>query len=143
MSTDPRRTQLSFLTLAVALAAGTVIGYVDSRPTWDDAGITAGSIFLAAAFLATMRPRTAWLVGLAVGAPVLVLNTVLHGNFGSPMAIGAAAIGIGLIGAGGGCSAGPWVRRRKTSTSPSRKDPRGADLNAALQPVRSLPDGLA
>jgi hypothetical protein len=88
------RTRLTWLAVAVALAIGIAIGYVDSRPTWDDTGITAGSVFLAAAILSAVRPRAAWLVGLAAGAPVLVFNVVLSGNFGS-----AVAIAIGLVGA--------------------------------------------
>ena len=31
------------LLVIVALALGLIIAYVDSRPTWDDAGITAGA----------------------------------------------------------------------------------------------------
>lgn len=89
------RTNRTLVILVAALTAGLAIGYVDSRPTWDDTGITAGCIFLAAAILAAMRPRAAWLVGLAVGTPVLGYSVVLHGNFGS-----AIAIAIGLAGAG-------------------------------------------
>jgi hypothetical protein len=91
------RSRVTLLTLAVALAAGVLIGFVDSRPTWDDTAITAGSVFLCAGILGAARPRVAWLSGLAVGAPVPVLNAVLNRNLGS-----AAAVGIGLIGAGAG-----------------------------------------
>jgi hypothetical protein len=91
------RTKGTLIILALALTAGAAIGYVDSRPTWDDTGITAGFIFLASAILARMRPRAAWLVGLAVGTPVLTFNLVLHGNLAS-----AVAVAIGLAGAGVG-----------------------------------------
>jgi hypothetical protein len=33
----------------VGLLAGALVGYVDSRPTWDDTGITAGAVFLVSA----------------------------------------------------------------------------------------------
>jgi len=92
------RAKGTLVILALALTAGLAIGYVDSRPTWDDTGVTAGSIFLAAGLLAAIRPRVAWLVGLAVGLPVLACNVILRdGNFGS-----AVAIAIGLGGAGVG-----------------------------------------
>ena len=87
-----RSTRFVFIT---ALAVGSAIGYMDSRPTWDDTGITAGSAFLAAAILAGMRPQAAWFVGLAVGVPVFAFNAILRHNFGS-----AVAIAIGLTGAG-------------------------------------------
>ena len=98
------RGKLTLVTLAAALAIGVAIGYVDSRPTWDDTGITAGSVFLAAAALAIVRPRVAWLVGLAVGIPVPLFNVTLHGNFGSVM-----AIAVGLVGAGVGYVVGKMV----------------------------------
>lgn len=86
----------TWFVLVVALVVGSAIGYMDSRPTWDDTGITVGSVFLAAAILAAARPRAGWLVGLAVGVPVLAFNAVLHHNFGSAVAIAIALAGAGL-----------------------------------------------
>jgi hypothetical protein len=40
--------------LAIAVISGLVITYVDSRPTWDDTGITAGAILLVCGFIALM-----------------------------------------------------------------------------------------
>lgn len=77
----------------IGLAVGLGIGYVDSRPTWDDTGITAGAVFLAAAVLAAARPSVAWLTGLAVGVPILAMNVLLHANYGSVI-----AVAIGLVG---------------------------------------------
>lgn len=90
------RTKLTLVVVTLALTVGAAIGYVDSRPTWDDTGITAGSVFLAAAILATPRPRAAWLVGLAVGTPVLAFNAVLHGTFESAVALAIAFAGAGI-----------------------------------------------
>ncbi|MFN3330732.1 MAG: hypothetical protein ACK419_07400, partial [Pyrinomonadaceae bacterium] len=50
----------------VAFSAGVAIGYVDSRPSWDDTDITAGSLFICAFLLSLLKLRLAWLVGLAV-----------------------------------------------------------------------------
>lgn len=78
---------------AIALVIGTGIAYIDSRTTWDDAGITAGAVFFAALLLSVVKPSRFWLVGLAVGLPVLVMNVMLHSNFGSVLAVGISMVG--------------------------------------------------
>jgi len=55
------------LLLAAAVAMGIAIAYVDSRPGWDDAGITAGSLLIAAGVVALIGPQRPWLWALAVG----------------------------------------------------------------------------
>jgi len=86
--------------VAIAAAAGAVIGYVDSRPGWDDTGVTAGTLLLAGLLLALIRPRAAWPIGLALGIPVVVFNAVAHGGPGAAPAVGfglaGAALGYGL-----------------------------------------------
>ncbi len=86
-------TKHSLIAPAIGLLVGLGIGYVDSRPTWDDAGITAGALFLAAAVLAAARPKLFWLTGLAVGLPVLAMNALLHSNYGSAIAVGFSLVG--------------------------------------------------
>jgi hypothetical protein len=82
---------LSMIILAVT--AGLVIAWVDSRPTWDDAGITAGMLFLMAALFGALRPARAPVWALAVGVWVPLLGIVLHHNFGSLLALGVAFFG--------------------------------------------------
>jgi len=77
----------------LSLAVGCLIGYVDSRPTWDATGITAGSIFLASLLIAAWRPRSAWLTGLLIGVPGVGFNLVAHGNVASITAIVIALVG--------------------------------------------------
>jgi hypothetical protein len=89
------RGALDRIMLLLAAGIGTAIGYVDSRPTWDDTGITVGVIVLTAATLAAVRPRSAWLVGFCVGLPVVLFNLAAHGGVAS-----VAALAIGLVGAG-------------------------------------------
>jgi len=92
----------------VALAAGLCIAYVDSRPTWDDTGITVGALVAVAGVAAAVRPRSWWLIGLAVGLPVPVVNYALHANWQSLAAVGfaLAAAGLGrLLGRGVGMAA--------------------------------------
>lgn len=83
-----------------ALAAGLGIAWADSRPTWDDTGVTAAAIVSAAglAALAGVRP---WLAPVLVAAPVVLAE--ISGGFGVLLAIPFAC-------AGG--FAGAFVRRR-------------------------------
>jgi hypothetical protein len=53
--------------LVVAIACGIAIAYVDSRPTWDDTGVTAAAMMLVAGILGLLGPRRPWLWALLVG----------------------------------------------------------------------------
>ena len=94
--------KISFVVPVVGLMLGAGIGYVDSQPTWDDTGITVGAVLLCAALLSMIAPRSWWLVGLAVGVPVLVFNAVLHASYGSAVAVVIALVGAGVGGGVGG-----------------------------------------
>ena len=56
-----------FLCLALAAINGLSIAWIDSRPTWDDTGITAGLLLLSAGVWTLFYPRRAWVFALAVG----------------------------------------------------------------------------
>jgi hypothetical protein len=77
----------------IALVFGLLIGWVDTRPTWDDAGITATAIFLVTATLGAAMPSRAWVWALAVGGCILLLNVLLNGNYGAGLALVIAFIG--------------------------------------------------
>ena len=96
----------------LALLIGCMIAYVDSRATWDDAGVTAAALFITSAVLSTVSPRAAWLIGIVVGLPVLAFNVVLHGNFGAVI-----GIGVSLVGAGVGFLVGKAIGRSEISRS--------------------------
>lgn len=83
----------AYIAPVLGLAVGLFLGYVDSRPNWDDTGITAVAVFCAAAAITSVRPRLFWLTGLAVGLPILVMNAVLHANYGSAIAVVIALVG--------------------------------------------------
>jgi hypothetical protein len=53
--------------LAIALASGLLIAYVDSRPTWDDTGITVFALLVTSAIIGLLVQRRPWLYALAVG----------------------------------------------------------------------------
>jgi hypothetical protein len=50
-----------------AVALGLAIAYLDSRPTWDDTGITAFALLVSAGLLAIIAPKRPWMWVLAVG----------------------------------------------------------------------------
>ena len=82
--------------LAVALIMGVAITYVDSRPTWDDTGITAAAVGGTCAVLGFLAPRRAWLWALAVGAGIPILALLLHHNVASLLALAIAVLGAAL-----------------------------------------------
>ncbi|MBA3946902.1 MAG: hypothetical protein H0X37_20360 [Herpetosiphonaceae bacterium] len=87
-----RRVGLIGLVL-VALVAGSLIGWMDTRPTWDDTGITVGMIVIACLLLGAARPHRAWVWALLVGGWVPALNILFHHNYGSVAALAFAFAG--------------------------------------------------
>ena len=81
------------LMLLVALILGALIAWVDSRPSWDDTGITAGVLLLVCAGFGVLHPRFAWLWALALGAWIPLVGIVTAHNYGSLLALGIALIG--------------------------------------------------
>jgi hypothetical protein len=53
--------------LLIALAGGIAIAYIDSRPGWDDTGITAMSMLLLAGLVTLTSSLPPWLVAVCVG----------------------------------------------------------------------------
>jgi len=64
--------------LGIALAAGALIAWIDTRPGWDDTGVTAGLLFAAAGALGFSWPWRAWVWALAVGAWIPMLALLRH-----------------------------------------------------------------
>ena len=75
------------------VVAGILIGYLDSRPSWDDTGVTVGLVFIAAAILAALTPRRPWVAALCVGVWVPTFGILLRSNYGSLLALVIAFLG--------------------------------------------------
>src|SRR5262249_8715976 len=71
----------------LALSLGACITYVDSRPHWDDSGITALAICVVTALFGFASPRWAWVWALAVGAWIPLFGVLRAGNYGSLLAL--------------------------------------------------------
>ncbi len=84
------RSRWVVLKSAVILAAGLAIAWVDTRPGWDDTGMTAGALAIAAAAgsLARIPP---WLATALVVVPILAAE--LPGGTGALLAIPFALAG--------------------------------------------------
>jgi hypothetical protein len=94
-----KKSALDCILLVAAIIAGIGIAYVDSRPAWDDTGVTAGAIFLTCAVLSVVRPRRPWLWALAVGVWVPLAGIVASRNYGSLFALLIAFAGayVGMV----------------------------------------------
>ena len=70
--------------LVLAGLTGLFIAYVDSRPTWDDTGITAGTMLLSSGLLTLLGYRRPWLIALAIGLWTPLYESYLSRNFSLP-----------------------------------------------------------
>jgi len=82
-----------WLLLLAAVVLGAAIALVDVSPGWDDTGVSAGALFLAAAALGATRPSRPWLWALAVGLWVPALNLAVRGNPAALLALVPAFLG--------------------------------------------------
>ncbi|HEX5240056.1 MAG TPA: hypothetical protein VFW20_03575 [Candidatus Limnocylindrales bacterium] len=79
-----------------AVAAGLVIAWLDSRPSWDDTGITVGLLFVASAAAAFVAGRRPWLWALLVGGPLPLIEIAMDGTLASLIALTFGAVGAAL-----------------------------------------------
>ena len=68
----------------MTIAAGLVVAFVDSRPTWDDTGITVATMLLSSGLLTLLGYRRPWLIALAIGLWMPLYETYLSRNFSLP-----------------------------------------------------------
>jgi hypothetical protein len=105
---NPTRLHRQQLLAAVfALAAGCGIAWMDSRLSWDDAGITAAAVVLAAGIAALGR-LSPWIAALLVPAPLLAvqLSREVAVLLAIPFALAGAALGAGALRLGSAPPAG-------------------------------------
>jgi hypothetical protein len=69
--------------VVVSVTLGCAIAYVDSRPYWNDAGVTAFALLAFAGFLGFIVPRHVWLWALGIGIWIPTLAMVTQPGPGS------------------------------------------------------------
>ena len=90
-----RRVQVGMAGL-LAFGAGCAIAWVDTRPSWDDTGVTAGALLVAAGLAAFGGVRW-WFAALLVAGPLLAVE--IRGlGWGAALVLAFALAG-GAIGA--------------------------------------------
>lgn len=80
----------------LAVMAGCIIGWIDSRPNWDDTGITVVLVMLSSVGLGWVFPRYFWLWGFIIGGIIVGLNVVVSNNYQSIAALVIALFGSGI-----------------------------------------------
>ena len=78
---------------AAAIGLGLLIGYIDSRPTWDDTGVTVGLLLIGTGVLGLLGPGRPWLLALCVGIWVPLFGLTHGPNYGSLIALVVALVG--------------------------------------------------
>ena len=68
------RGAVTLVACAGALGAGLAIAWMDTRPTWDDTGITAAALLVASGLAAALGARW-WLAALLVAGPLVVAES--------------------------------------------------------------------
>ncbi len=79
------------LGVLLAVAAGALVAWIDSRPNWDDTGVTAFMILCGSAG-ATWVGAPAWLAALAVSGPIIAAP-LLRGEWMMLLPLGIALVG--------------------------------------------------
>ena len=80
----------------LALVAGFIglaLGYLDSRPSWDDTGITAGLLLLTSALVAGLSGRHPWLWALLIGLWIPLLEVWGEAGLASLAALAFSTLG--------------------------------------------------
>jgi hypothetical protein len=85
------------LSIVIAIVAGIAIAYVDSRPGWDDTGITAAALAIAALIAVLIegsgRPVRAAAIAVLVGIWVPILEIAAPGSNGPLLAFVFSGVG--------------------------------------------------
>lgn len=108
-----RQDSVQKILFVIAILTGLFIAYVDSRPTWDDTGITAGTILLSSGLLTLLGYRWPWLIALAIGLWMPLYETYLSHNFRLPgvILLPVVVLLIALIGAYAGWAVRLGIRK--------------------------------
>jgi hypothetical protein len=98
-----------------AVLLGILIAWVDSHPTWDDAGITAFAILGVSGLLGFFSPHKPWVWALAVGIWIPLAAIFFTHNYG-----GLIVLVFAFVGAYGGMLARRLVDSSRFPNPPAK-----------------------
>ena len=84
---------INWTLFVIANLLGVLICWIDSRPTWDDTGVTAAMVFGVAAFPGFAMPDRPWIWGLSVGIWIPLWSILLTNNVTAILALVVAFVG--------------------------------------------------
>jgi hypothetical protein len=85
-----------WLFLFFSNAIGLLICWIDSRPTWDDTGVTAAMILIASGAISYVYPKRPFIWAIAVSIWIPIFGIVCNSNYGTLMALVFGFIGAHL-----------------------------------------------
>lgn len=85
--------KISIIVLLLATITGLAIAWIDSRPNWDDTGISVMMVLLASTLFGYISPQKPWLTALAVSVWISLASIAISNNFGALIALIPGFIG--------------------------------------------------
>jgi uncharacterized membrane protein YccC len=81
------------ISLILAIAIGLIIAWIDTRPHWNDTGVTVFLVLLSALVCGYISSQKPWLISLAVSIWVPIFNIIIAHNYGALLALVPGFIG--------------------------------------------------
>jgi len=109
ISLSRRRLAMQKVLLVVALGLGGLVTYVDTRPTWDDTGVTAAALLVTSGVFGFLGPSRPWLWAIALGIWIPLIGIARTQNYSTLFALAVA-----FAGAYGGMVIRGWLSPART-----------------------------
>jgi uncharacterized membrane protein len=75
------------LPLVLSIVLGIAIAWIDSRPNWDDTGVSVFMVLLAGLLCGYLASQKPWLIALAVSAWIPLFSIISTHNYGAFLAL--------------------------------------------------------
>jgi uncharacterized membrane protein len=82
-----RKDSKFWILLGLSIGLGLLIAWIDSRPTWDDTGVTAAMILVVAAIIGYIYPKQPVIWALTVSAWIPMWGIIHTNNYTSLLAL--------------------------------------------------------
>jgi hypothetical protein len=76
-----------WLLIFISITISIFYGWVDTRPSWDDTGITVFAVLLTTFVFGMLQPRYAWLWAIIIGSGIALFDAILSHNYGAMMVL--------------------------------------------------------